>query len=93
MTVKRQVPGHRLKLGDHVYQRVNAWIQGTVTKIDSLSFTITYDGHDRQARQARMKFSYPVSRMEDFLVGRPNPDLLIWDKELEATKNEHAHTD
>jgi hypothetical protein len=82
---KQSVSPHSLKLSDHVYQRMNPHHQGTVTRIDTLSFTITYDGP--RVLGAKMRFTYPISRMDDFLVGTPNPDILIWDKEVTETSD------
>jgi len=65
-------PRHTLRPGDHVYQRVNPWLGGMVTRADSVSFSITYDGPDRLTgpENARARFTYPAYRSADFLVGR-----------------------
>jgi len=81
----RQQGIHRLHKGDHVYQRMNPQHRGTVTKIDTLSFTVAYDGP--RVLGERVRYTYPISRMDDFLVGTPHPDLLIWDKELSEPRD------
>lgn len=67
---------HKLRVGDRVYQRVNPWHAGTVTRADSHGFTITYDGHGRRGGEPRMRASFPFSRGWDFLVGNASPELL-----------------
>lgn len=64
---------HQLRRGDRVYQRVNPWHQGTVVRVDARGFTVTYD---RVKGDPRRRFSYPASRMGDFLVGRPSFETL-----------------
>ena len=81
----RQQGTHRLHKGDHVYQRMNPQHQGTVTKIDTLSFTVSYDGP--RVLGAQVRYTYPISQMDDFLVGTPHPDILIWDREVSETSD------
>lgn len=71
MTGTSAGPRHTLKQGDHVYQRVNPWLGGMVTRADDVSFSVTYDGPDRLFDgRTRARFTYPASRSGDFLVGQ-----------------------
>jgi len=70
MTGTSAGPRHTLRVGDHVYQRVNPWLGGMVTRSDEVSFSITYDGPERMADGTRPRFTYPARRSSDFLVGQ-----------------------
>lgn len=60
---------HTLRRGDHVYQRVNPWHSGTVTRAEGdHGFVVAYDtgGH----------YWFPASRTIDFLIGTPTTEQL-----------------
>ena len=60
---------HNVRRGDRVYQRVNPWHTGTVLRREKgYGLTVRYDDGG--------KYSYPESRVFDFLVGRPTSETL-----------------
>lgn len=70
--MKRTDAPHQLRLSDRVYQRLNPWQTGIVTKLSrDVSFTVTYDQPDRKPGQLRVRYTYPWGMMSLFLVGNP----------------------
>ena len=67
----------RLRVGQHVHQRLNPVHQGTVVQADKAGFTIAYDSHGRQPREPRMRQWFPASRADDFWPGTPAYDYVV----------------
>lgn len=63
-----------LRVGRHVYQRLNPVHQGTVVQRDSAGFTIAYDS---LPRERGMRQWFAASRADDFLPGRPLIDHVV----------------
>lgn len=71
----RLTPVH-LRVGRHVYQRLNPIHQGTVVQADDAGFTVTYDSHGRGHREPRVRHWFPISRAWDFVPGKPAIDYV-----------------
>jgi hypothetical protein len=71
LRVRTTVTPHVLRLGDHVYQRLNPWHTGTVTSVENgVSFTVTYDRLPK-SREPQDIYTYKQGQSADFLIGQP----------------------